>query len=140
MKEVYVVMCLTGDCCDSYQRPVLIVDTEEEAKKEVERLSSSVPEHSDHLERLFNKVYDIAEREANKASDDTSSETWAAAYRKVCDHFYALVEKKYPHLTADRYYADAYFYYEKCEIKANSNEMADNVCDIGEDGENDGQH
>lgn len=135
-RHAYVVMCNTGDCCDSYQRPVLIVNTEEEAKEEVERLSSSVPEYSDYLERLFDRVYDIAEREANKASDDAYKEPWNAVYDKVCEHFYALVEKKYPHLTTDSGYADAYFYYEKCEIKANGNEMADNVCDIDEDGEN----
>lgn len=135
-KHAYVVMCLTGDCCDSYQRPVLIVSTEEEAKEEVERLFSSVPEYSDYLVRLLDKVYDIAEREASKVSDDSYSEEWSTVYNKVCEHFYALVEKKYPHLTTDRDYSDAYFYYEKCEIKANSNEIADNVCDIDEDGEN----
>lgn len=113
----YVVMCLTGDGYDEYRRPILVVNTKEEAKQEIERLSASVPEYSEYLERLHDKVHDIAWREAEKVNGTAYSKLWEDVYNKVCEHFYNLIEKKYPHLTTDIDMSNAYYYYEKCRTK-----------------------
>lgn len=121
MKEVYVVMCRTGEYDCEYTRPVLVVNTKQEAEEEVLRLNNSVRKYCQRLCRLEERIESRAVYFADKThSAEEDQDKWEDVFNSVYDSLYDKLRKKYPDLTGDYDESTSWYYYERCEFKGES--------------------
>lgn len=121
MKEVYVVMSRIGGYDFEYTRPVLVVNTKQDAEEEVFRLNNSVRKYCKHLCCLEERIESRAEYLADKAHPDKEDyEKWDSAFDSVYDKLRGELRKKYPDLTGNYDESTSQYYYELCEFKGES--------------------
>lgn len=118
MKEVYVVMRVIGEYECEYTRSELVVNTKQEAEKEVLRLNSGVPAYCERIDRLVCKISSYAAHLADKAHSDKQYEgSWYEVFDSAYGTLIDKVRKKYPTLTDCYDESTEFYYYERCEFK-----------------------
>lgn len=108
--KCYIVFANGGQWDDSWSNPIKAFRTEEEAATYKATLEKSVPEYSEHLDKLMSRIHAISHRAAIKFEDgDEGSEEYYKIYDSIYEPLRHKAELKYAGYTAWRDECDCFY-------------------------------